>query len=156
MLVISDTSPLTALLLAGRESLLAQIFDRVVIPPAVESELLRAHRSLPAWIEIIAPLSIPVSVSEAGLDVGETEAISLALELHPDAVLMDERLGRRLATAHGLNVTGLLGFLVLAKQRKFITEVAPVIREVQSLGNCWFDQQLIEVVCHSAGETWSP
>ena len=156
MLVISDTSPLTALLLAGRESLLAQIFDRVVIPPAVESELLRVHSSLPSWIEIIAPRSIPESVSEAGLDAGETEAISLALELHPDAVLMDERLGRRLAVAHGLNVTGLLGFLVLAKQRKLIPEVASVIREVQSLGNCWFDQRLIEVVCHSAGETWSP
>lgn len=156
MLVISDTSPLTALLLAGRESLLAQIFDRVVIPPAVESELLRVHSSLPLWIEIIAPLSIPASVSEAGLDAGETEAISLALELHPDAVLMDKRLGRRLATAHGLNVTGLLGFLVLAKQRKLIPEVVTVIREVQSVGNCWFDQRLIEVVCQSAGETWSP
>ena len=43
MLVISDTSPLTALLLTQHEMLLCQLFDRVVIPPAVQGELLRAH-----------------------------------------------------------------------------------------------------------------
>jgi predicted nucleic acid-binding protein len=67
MLVISDTSPLSALLLTGRESLAKQIFDRVVIPLAVEKELLRAHAALPAWIEILSPQDIPASVSEAGL-----------------------------------------------------------------------------------------
>lgn len=69
-------------------------------------------------------------MTDAGLDPGETEAIALALELHPDAVLMDERLGRRLAARHGLAVTGLLGFLVLAKHQKLIDAVAPVIQEL--------------------------
>lgn len=36
-------------------------------------------------------------------------AIAIALELHPDTLLIDERLGRRLAMKHGLPVTGLLG-----------------------------------------------
>jgi uncharacterized protein len=147
MIVISDTSPLTALLLTRRELLLRQLFDRVVIPPAVQLELLRVHSSLPAWIEIIAPMTIPQSILEVDLDSGETEAIALALELHPDAVLMDERLGRRLATRHGLTVTGLLGFLVLAKQRNLIGDIAPVIRELQAKGNCWFGTALLEEVC---------
>ncbi len=43
MVIISDTSPLTALLLVGRGDLLTSLFDRVVIPPAVERELLCAH-----------------------------------------------------------------------------------------------------------------
>jgi predicted nucleic acid-binding protein len=154
MLVISDTSPLTALLLTHRETLLRQIFGRVVIPPAVQGELQRVHTVLPAWIEIIAPQTIPASITEAGLDPGETEAIALALELHPDAVLMDERLGRRLATRHGLVVTGLLGFLVLAKQRKLITDIVPVIQELQAQGNCWFSHELLSDVCRSVGEAW--
>lgn len=154
MLVISDTSPLTALLLTRREMLLRQIFDRVVIPPAVQGELLRVHSVLPSWIEIIAPRAIPTSITEAGLDPGETEAIALALELHPDAVLIDERLGRRVATRHGLHVTGLLGFLVLSKQRKLISDVVPVIREFQTKGNCWFSQELLDEVCRSVGESW--
>jgi predicted nucleic acid-binding protein len=79
MVVISDTSPLTALLLAGRGELLRSVFDRVVIPPAVRGELMRAHSTFPVWIEIVAPRAIPPSVSEGGLDAGETEAIALAL-----------------------------------------------------------------------------
>jgi predicted nucleic acid-binding protein len=65
MLVISDTTPLTALLLTRRDVLLRQIFDRVVIPPAVQSELHRVHAALPAWIEVIAPqtrTAAPVSL----------------------------------------------------------------------------------------------
>ncbi len=98
--------------------------------------------------------TIPTSITEAGLDPGETEAIALALELHPDAVLIDERLGRRVATRHGLHVTGLLGFLVLSKQRKLIAEVVPVIQELQAKGNCWFSHELLDEVCRSVGETW--
>jgi predicted nucleic acid-binding protein len=154
MVVISDTSPLTALLLAGREELLRSLFERAVIPPAVQKELLRVHASLPIWIEVIAPHDIPSSIRGAGLDAGETEAIALALELHPDALLMDERLGRRLAAQHGLRVTGLLGLLVLAKRRHFIAELVPLIHELQEKGNCWFGHELLEQVCASVGEVW--
>jgi predicted nucleic acid-binding protein len=154
MVVISDTSPLTALLLAGRDELLRSLFDRVVIPPAVHGELLRAHRMLPSWVEVITPGTTPESIREAGLDEGETQAIALALELQPDTLLMDERLGRRLAMSHGLRVTGLLGLLVLASRRSLLVEVAPVIRELQDKGNCWFGQDLLVEVCASVGEVW--
>mgnify|MGYP002783577530 CR=1 FL=1 len=155
MVIISDTSPLTALLLVGQGELLTSLFDRVVIPPAVERELLRAHTILPSWIEVTAPKELPISILEAGLDAGETEAIALAMELHPDTLLMDERLGRRLAVRHGLQVTGLLGLLVLAKNTGRINAVAPLIRDLQDKGNCWFGHQLLIEVCTSAGEVWS-
>ena len=155
MVIISDTSPLTALLLVGRGDLLTSLFDRVVIPPAVERELLCAHASLPQWLEVTAPQRIPTSILEGGLDAGETEAIALALELHPDALLMDERLGRRLAQRHGLPVTGLLGVLVLAKNTGRINAVVPLIRELQDKGTCWFGHQLLTEVCSVVGEVWA-
>ena len=154
MVIISDTSPLTALLLAGRVELLTCLFDRVVIPPAVEKELLCAHATLPSWIEVSAPQQIPPSILDGGLDAGETEAIALALELHPDTLLMDERLGRRLAQRHGLAVTGLLGLLVLAKNSGLIIAVVPLIRELQDEGKCWFGHQLLSEVCAAVGEVW--
>lgn len=154
MVVISDTAPLTALLQAGQTELLRALFERVVIPPAVRGELLRAHPTLPSWLEVIAPQTIPATVRGAGLDLGETEAIALAIELQPDALLMDERLGRRLAMRHGLPVTGLLGVVVLAKQRRLISDVAPVIRELQDKGHCWFGRELLIEVCESVGERW--
>lgn len=155
MVVISDTSPLTALLLAGEAGLLCSLFDRVIIPTAVQNELMRAHSQLPAWIEVLSPQNIPVSIHQAGLDAGETEAIALALELQPDTLLMDERLGRRVAAQHGLNVTGLLGLLVLAKQQGLLIEVVPTIQKLQAKGNCWFGQSLLQSVCNSVGEVWT-
>jgi predicted nucleic acid-binding protein len=43
MIVVSDTSPLTALLTVGSEDILSKLFTEVVIPEAVRNELLRTH-----------------------------------------------------------------------------------------------------------------
>jgi hypothetical protein len=52
--------------------------------------------------------------TDLNLDAGETEAISLALELHVPAILIDEATGRRAAQAHGLRPLGTLAILVAA------------------------------------------
>ena len=54
MIVVSDTSPVTALLTVGEADLLPALFTEVVIPEAVREELLRSHRSLPQWLRITA------------------------------------------------------------------------------------------------------
>lgn len=53
MIVVSDTSPLTALLTVGKASLLPQLFQDFVIPAAVRSELLRNHDTLPDWLRVV-------------------------------------------------------------------------------------------------------
>ena len=50
MIVVSDTSPVTALLTVGEADLLPALFTEVVVPEVVRKELLRSHRSLPAWL----------------------------------------------------------------------------------------------------------
>ena len=45
MIVVSDTSPLTALLTVGEAELLPKLFLEVIIPEAVRGELLRSHPS---------------------------------------------------------------------------------------------------------------
>jgi len=54
MIVVSDTSPLTALLAVGEASILTALFGEVVVPGAVRDELLRSHSSLPAWVHVAA------------------------------------------------------------------------------------------------------
>jgi predicted nucleic acid-binding protein len=53
--------------------------------------------------------------SQENIDLGEAEAIILALELKAGLLLMDERRGRAVAMSYGLQVTGLLGVLLQAK-----------------------------------------
>jgi len=101
---------------------------------------------------VFSPKHVPATVVEAHLDTGETEAIALALELRADAVLMDERLGRRVAASLGLRPTGLLGCLVMAKTAGILNSVSPVIGELEVQAGCWFDAALIATVLRAAGE----
>ncbi|WP_228014936.1 DUF3368 domain-containing protein [Synechocystis salina] len=63
---------------------------------------------------------------ERGLDAGEAYAIALAFELHADDLLIDERLGRKEAMRLGLSIVGILGILLVAKQRGLISQIQPV------------------------------
>lgn len=152
MIVVSDTSPLTALMKIGRADLLQLLFAEVLIPPAVESELRRSHAALPDWLTVRTPSFIPENVLDANLDPGETEALALALDANAEIVLMDERLGRAVARSLGLKPTGLLGCLALAKDEGLILEMAPLISELQKVAGCWFDERLVVGILREMGE----
>lgn len=119
MIVVSDTSPLCYLILIGRQSLLEQLYGRVLIPPAVLDELSHDRTpdlirkwaaSLPAWVEVRSPQRLDEDL--ALLDAGEAAAIALARELHAAVLLIDERAAVRIARNTGLFATGTLGVLV--------------------------------------------
>ena len=126
-LVIADTGPLNYLILIGHIDLLPVLFEKVVLPATVQSELASGKApffvrhwvgNLPAWLEVRdAPLSQAEDASLKGIDAGERAAIQLAVSLHADLLLMDDRKGVNAAQKRGLRVTGTLGVLDLAAQR---------------------------------------
>jgi predicted nucleic acid-binding protein len=71
----------------------------------------------PVWLDI-RQTSSPDVVADLG--AGETGAITLAVELHADLLLMDERRGVKAARRMGIEVTGTLGILSRAGQRGII------------------------------------
>jgi predicted nucleic acid-binding protein len=85
MIVIADTSPLNYLIRIGNIDILPQLYERIVIPPAVLVELGRPGapdavrqwiQQPPAWLHIQAPQQTPsVALLEAKLGPGEQEAI---------------------------------------------------------------------------------
>jgi predicted nucleic acid-binding protein len=93
--VIADTSPLQYAVEIDVAPTLFMLYGRIVIPPAVSSEL--RHPS--------APLLLRRWV------VGEREAIVLA-QLTPGSLLIiDDGDGRNKARRRGLRITGLLGVI---------------------------------------------
>jgi len=136
MIVVSDTSPLCNLVLIDHLWLLEAIYQTVIIPTLVADELAAANNpAIPAilqldWIQtrsLTDPAIATQLQQDRGLDAGEANAIALALELQADDLLIDERLGRREASQLGLSIIGILGILVIAKQRSLIPQVQPVI-----------------------------
>ncbi|MCY7391276.1 MAG: DUF3368 domain-containing protein [Leptolyngbyaceae cyanobacterium CAN_BIN12] len=63
----------------------------------------------------------------AGLDPGESEAIVLTIELNAERLLINDQQGRNAATRLGLEITGILGILLIAKRRHLISTVKPTL-----------------------------
>lgn len=153
MIVVSDTSAITALLRVNREKLLLQIYERVLIPAAVRDELRRSHPIVPDFLEcrtVLDTLSVQRFCSE--LDLGEAEAIVLAKEVKADELLMDESAGRRVAVREGIRVIGLLGVLLEAKGRGFIASVREVTRELELRAAFYVSASVKEIIFRAAGE----
>ena len=133
MIVVSDTSVITNLIQLGQVDLLPRIFQKLIIPDRVYEELINIPSQAIqlkdlSWIEIQA-ISDPLLTTELSkeLDRGEAEAISLAVSLKADVLLMDEKKGRSVARKFGIPVTGLLGILLEAKELGLLTEIKPLL-----------------------------
>ncbi len=69
----------------------------------------------------------------AELGAGEREAISLALELHADVLLIDERAGRREAEARHIAVAGTLAVLLQSSLRGYF-DLPEAIKQLRQFG----------------------
>ena len=107
---------------------LPQLYGRIVIPSGVMQELLHAGAPeavrtwltrLPSWIQV-SPGSYAPAAELAFLGLDEREAIQLAVGVHADLLLIDERQGRLEATRRGLRTAGTLGVLLSAGELKLI------------------------------------
>jgi predicted nucleic acid-binding protein len=81
----------------------------------------------PPWLTV-ATISTHEEQAFQGLDAGESAAITLALALKADLMLMDDRAAVAAARARGLAVVGTIGILDLAGRRKLIDVVDAVAR----------------------------
>lgn len=153
MIVVSDTSPLTALLTVGQAALLADLFRDVVVPEGVRDELLHSHSSLPPWLRVEA-IRNPAQVRQFAqiVDCGEAEAIELAKELHADRLLIDERRGRRLAAQEGIPVIGLLGVVLLARRKRLIPSARALLLRMQAEAGIYLAKDIMEAALKTVEE----
>ena len=164
MSVVSDTSPITNLAAINQLNLLQRLYTCLVIPTAVYNEMVRVDKLVPGAVEVqtlpwiqtqTVASSQQVRVfreSQENIDLGEAEAIILALELKADLLLMDERRGRAVAMSYGLQVTGLLGVLLQAKGNRLIPAVKPLMERLIEQADFRVSNQLYATILEFAGE----
>ena len=160
MKAVCNASPLITLAKAGLLDVLHAIFDRVVVPRAVVSEIVAGHPNDPCrralsqttWLEQVA-LDPPVSgLGAVQLGQGEAEVIEWALR-HPEFLaLLDDRAARRVAEALRVRCAGTLRVLYEASRRKYIASFAEGVAQLRAAGlHC--DQRTVDRVCRqTAGE----
>jgi hypothetical protein len=133
VIVVSDSSPLIALLSVDRIALLERLFSAVLIPPAVQDEVFGSGRTtaIPDFIRIESPNSeTSVRFLMMSLHPGESEAITLALEKRVNRIVLDDKQARETADRLGLRVIGTLGVLMLAKEKGHLSEIRPLMAQM--------------------------
>lgn len=164
-LIVSNTSPLTNLAVIGRLDLVRRQFASVRVPAEVWAEMLalphpEGRRLLEqarddGWLVVVELVDhrIASTLRLTGLDVGESAAIALALELGASRLLMDERKGHAAATRLGVPVTGALGVLAAAKRLgQLTTSVADEIHLLRKEAGFFVTPEVELAVLKLAGE----
>ena len=161
MIVISDTSPIINLAIIDKLDLLPQLFNTIVIPEAVFNEIVIIGKGLPGsdiienakWVEVkTCNNRIFINSLLDYVQIGEAEALTLALELQADTIIVDEAAARNLAEQFGLNFTGLLGILIKAKEHGLIPSVKPLMDALRTKARFFIHQSLYNQVLAIAKE----
>lgn len=141
---VADTGPLNYLALTGMVGILPELFGSVCIPEAVGRELSHPQTpgpvrewlaAAPVWL-VIHNDSDVIDPTLRALDLGEREAVLLALKIKADLILMDDRAGVVAARSRAFAVTGTLGLLDLAARRQLIDLPEAVARLRETSFRC--------------------
>ncbi|HPN68173.1 MAG TPA: DUF3368 domain-containing protein [Saprospiraceae bacterium] len=129
-IIIADTTCLIALSRIARLEILKTLFSEIHISSEIKNEF---GEETPEWIIVKNPKRYDmVELISYNLDLGEATAISLAIENPNSLLIIDEKKGRKVAKDLGLNVIGLLGILIKAKERKVINSVSVLLNELEA------------------------
>ena len=162
MIAVSDTGPIIGLAKANRLSLLKNLFEKVLIPPMVRKELFAKtgdeaeliDNALTDFIRVseINQLDETAKLILEGLSEGERQAIGVAASMGNDVILLiDDRAGRQAAGKLNIKITGLVGVLLMAKERGLIKNIVDVIEEIRSNGY-WLSNNLVDLAKQLSGE----
>jgi len=148
--VVSNSSPLIHLAKIGRLELLKDYFRIVSIPEAVYKECVMDGKNREEvklirsaeWLKVIRVKDRKlVKLLQASLDEGESETITLSLEIGADLVLLDDYDAREKARLFGLKITGTIGVLLKAKKENGIKLLKQELRRLRETG-FWIGDEL--------------
>lgn len=160
-MIVSNSTPLINFAAIRRLDILEAMFTTLYIPKAVEHELLERGKQYPSTTEIqqvkflVTQDVQNVMLRDAltiDLDIGEAEAITLALEHKAELLLLDEITGRITAESYKIPFTGSIGCLIEAKRIGIIPAVKPLLDAMQKEARFWVNHHLYTKILNEQSE----
>ena len=138
---------------------LPDLIGEVVVPFEVCQELAAGVAKDTAWqaLQLRAGFRLqkaPVQIHpllQVQIDAGEAAVIQTALDHGHRAVILDDLKARRLAKVLGLEVTGTLGVLIMAKKAGMLPSIRAAITDLQQRG-MWVSPALVAQAIALGGE----
>lgn len=161
-IVVCNSSPIMNLAIIGHLHLIHQLFEEVIIPQEVWTELIIQGEGKPGakdiegatWIKVAKVKNDSlVKTLTKDLDVDEAAAIALGIEMEADLLLLDETDARDIAEFYDLKKTGVIGILISAKKNSLIKQIRPILERLRTEAHFWIKQDLYDVILSQSGET---
>ncbi len=164
--VVADAGPLIGLSRVGLLFLLPDLYGTITVTQAVHDEILaqsaegkfagqiELHAAVQAWLKVDTqhmPVSTGLIARNPHLGAGEWSSICLCMHLNDALLIVDDKAAREEAAFRGLEITGLLGVLLLAHERKHISQLKPVLAKLSQQGY-FLGQRLTELALKRTGE----
>jgi len=158
--VIVNSTPLIALSSINQLALLRELYDIIIIPNAVKTEIeakngSKAHKDLELhseWIHIKEIKNINQKhIFKTQLHDGEVEVMILGQELNADLLIIDDYVAREYVKYLGFKVVGTVGILLKAKATGLINEVKPLLDKLVTNG-IYISERLYAEVLKTADE----
>ncbi|MBR5345765.1 MAG: DUF3368 domain-containing protein [Clostridia bacterium] len=156
MIVVSDTTPLISLMKVSLLDILHSLFGEIRIPEAVYDELTINERyaseadqirnsSFIKRVTVQDKKTVMILRNAAGLDIGESEAITYAENLKAAILLMDEARGRKVAKSLDIPIMGTVGVLLSACRQGILgkSEVEAALDGLVA-ANCRIGKDVVE------------
>lgn len=160
MQVISNTGPLIALSKINQLTLLEKIFGKIIVPPMVFAELFSKlsyeitllEDAFSTFIEVSKKpkISPNIQIVTKSVDAGEKEVLALAHNTN-GMIIIDDNQARKAANKLGIQYSGSVGVLLMAKQRNYISNIKDSLKKIQQNGY-FYSNEIIEKALMIAGE----
>ncbi len=157
MIVVADASPLVALATCDCLEVLDKLFGEVKVSDAVYEEVTVKDRigseQLKKYLQgkVVNTELASLVIEGSSLDRGELSSMVLYKKLQADYLLIDEKLGRRIAKLNNIKVIGSLGVLIEAKKKGIIPSIKSQI-EILRASTIYFSSTLLDHALKIANE----
>jgi predicted nucleic acid-binding protein len=127
----------------GRLELLRELFQSILIPPAVYDEVVTSGGGRPGaaevaaadWIATCEPIDhLAVDYLKITLGAGESEAIVIAREQKADFMILDDWQARQTALGLSLLVIGTVAVLAKAEKKGLISDLSSALQDLRQVG----------------------